>query len=224
MVPNSHSAAETFYCMAGGCDKQCLICKSEQAVSQLPPPAPLGERLLKASAMQDYNMGNADWLSDLLKEAATALSETRPSNDRYLAAAAECRLRAKLDPGARCGDVLLPAAELLEAAAQGGLSVAQTELEAIHALAMNPQDTAPKEGDPYTLSLLKQLLAIRLAPSAIGDTDYKALYMELLYAVANKWPEESRHQTALRYIRERENMPSDPKCASTDGNNTERQT
>ena len=156
--------------------------------------------------------------------ALSAPSETRPSNDRYLAAAAECRLRAKLDPGARCGDVLLPAAELLEAAAQGGLSVAQTELEAIHALAMNPQDTAPKEGDPYTLSLLKQLLAIRLAPSAIGDTDYKALYMELLYAVANKWPEESRHQTALRYIRERENMPSDPKCASTDGNNTERQT
>ena len=110
------------------------------------------------------------------------LSETRPSNDRYLAAAAECRLRAKLDPGARCGDVLLPAAELLEAAAQGGLSVAQTELEAIHALAMNPQDTAPKEGDPYTLSLLKQLLAIRLAPSAIGapitDNDRRWRHLE----------------------------------------------
>ena len=37
------------------------------------------------------------------------------------------------------------------------------ELAAIHALAMNPQDTEPKEGDPYTLALLKQLLAARSA-------------------------------------------------------------
>ena len=34
--------------------------------------------------------------------------------------------------------------------------------------------------------------------------DYKALYMELLYAVGNKWPGESRHQTALRYITQAE--------------------
>ena len=30
--------------------------------------------------------------------------------------------------------------------------------------------------------------------------DYKALYHELLYAVASKWPDETCHQTALRYI------------------------
>jgi hypothetical protein len=30
------------------------------------------------------------------------------------------------------------------------------------------------------------------------------LYSELLYAVASKFPGESRHDTALRYIRERE--------------------
>ena len=30
--------------------------------------------------------------------------------------------------------------------------------------------------------------------------DYKALYHELIYAVASKYPNESRHQTALRYI------------------------
>lgn len=29
-------------------------------------------------------------------------------------------------------------------------------------------------------------------------------YMELLYAIYRKWPGESRHETALRYIRERE--------------------
>lgn len=30
------------------------------------------------------------------------------------------------------------------------------------------------------------------------------LYQELLYAVARKFPDETRHETALRYIRERE--------------------
>ena len=34
--------------------------------------------------------------------------------------------------------------------------------------------------------------------------DYHDLYLELIYAVATKYPGESRHETALRYIRERE--------------------
>jgi hypothetical protein len=34
------------------------------------------------------------------------------------------------------------------------------------------------------------------------------LYNELLYAVASKYPGESRHDTALRYIRDRETRPS----------------
>ena len=34
--------------------------------------------------------------------------------------------------------------------------------------------------------------------------DVSELYHELLYAVAQKFPGESRHETALRYIRERE--------------------
>lgn len=33
-------------------------------------------------------------------------------------------------------------------------------------------------------------------------------YLELLLAVGNKWPEESRHETALRYIRQAESKPS----------------
>jgi len=34
--------------------------------------------------------------------------------------------------------------------------------------------------------------------------DHREKYHELLYAVARKFPDEDRHQTALRYIRERE--------------------
>lgn len=34
--------------------------------------------------------------------------------------------------------------------------------------------------------------------------DYKTLYHELLYAVGNHYPGESRHETALRYIRRAE--------------------
>lgn len=37
-----------------------------------------------------------------------------------------------------------------------------------------------------------------------AQMDYKALYFELLYAVGRKYPGESRHQTALRYIRRSE--------------------
>ena len=37
------------------------------------------------------------------------------------------------------------------------------------------------------------------------DTKYHELIME----VQNKYPDESRHETALRYIRERENKPSE---------------
>jgi hypothetical protein len=41
-----------------------------------------------------------------------------------------------------------------------------------------------------------------VAPPAPPTTekDYKALYHQLLYAVSSKHPDESRHQTALRYI------------------------
>jgi len=38
------------------------------------------------------------------------------------------------------------------------------------------------------------------------EQDARRLYHELLYAVATKHPGESRHETALRYIREREDM------------------
>lgn len=48
--------------------------------------------------------------------------------------------------------------------------------------------------------------AIARARAAPEDSpDLKAKYMELIMAVARKWPGENRHETALRYIREAEN-------------------
>lgn len=37
------------------------------------------------------------------------------------------------------------------------------------------------------------------------ENDYEKLYHELIYQVESKHPNESRHETALRYIKEREN-------------------
>ena len=51
--------------------------------------------------------------------------------------------------------------------------------------------------DPWPLYLTPQA-----PPAAVPETEAK--YAELLYAVESKWPGESRHETALRYIRERE--------------------
>lgn len=45
--------------------------------------------------------------------------------------------------------------------------------------------------------------------------DLKMRYDELLYAVATKVPGESRHETALRYIRERGDRPSNGPCSAT---------
>jgi hypothetical protein len=36
----------------------------------------------------------------------------------------------------------------------------------------------------------------------------QTLYNELIYAVARKWPGETRHQTALRYIQQAESRPA----------------
>jgi hypothetical protein len=36
----------------------------------------------------------------------------------------------------------------------------------------------------------------------------KRNYMDLIMSVGNKYPNETRHETAKRYIQERENMPS----------------
>lgn len=47
----------------------------------------------------------------------------------------------------------------------------------------------------------------------------KALYYELLWGVSTKYPAETRHQTALRYIREAEKPSTHTACEEkkTDG-------
>jgi len=50
-----------------------------------------------------------------------------------------------------------------------------------------------------------------------GDTaEVKAKYNELIMAVANKWPGETRHETALRYIRQAETSSNQACAASSD--------
>lgn len=57
------------------------------------------------------------------------------------------------------------------------------------------------------------------APADIGkpssEPDYKALYNELLYQVATVVPGESRYETALRYIREREDRCNAPEVGES---------
>lgn len=42
--------------------------------------------------------------------------------------------------------------------------------------------------------------------------ELEAQYGELIYAVATKYPDETRHQTALRYIQQAENREDSPAC------------
>ena len=54
------------------------------------------------------------------------------------------------------------------------------------------------------------------AQTSQQDTrDYKELYFELIMEVAKKWPGETRHETAKRYIVERE-TPDPNACASAE--------
>ena len=53
---------------------------------------------------------------------------------------------------------------------------------------------------------LANTLNAEAPPASVPDVEAK--YAELLYAVASKFPHESRHETALRYIRQRESAPS----------------
>lgn len=50
----------------------------------------------------------------------------------------------------------------------------------------------------------------RTSPPPCSASDVSAKYNELLYAVARKFPGESRHETALRYIRQAEEVHAGP--------------
>ena len=46
-------------------------------------------------------------------------------------------------------------------------------------------------------------------PSKEKEDDFKELYFDLLFEVVNKYPNETRHETAKRYIREVQNHISE---------------
>ena len=51
-------------------------------------------------------------------------------------------------------------------------------------------------------------------PARTDNRDYAYLYFELLYSVASKYPGETRHETALRYIKEAEQRKCESASAS----------
>lgn len=124
-------------------------------------------------------------------------------------------LEHKLAEQARECDVLLKVAgenEVKYCETMTALVTMTAQLDALKAIA---SDAVP-EGKQDMVQLLagvanhdtlrQALLIVR----AQRDTDRKALveaqrlYYELLLEVSNKWPNETRHETALRYIQERE--------------------
>ena len=56
-------------------------------------------------------------------------------------------------------------------------------------------------------------------PPAASVTDVSAKYHELLFAVQKKFPNESRHATALRYIQQMELTTSEPTLAAQESTN-----
>lgn len=61
--------------------------------------------------------------------------------------------------------------------------------------------------DHHDLSTAEVVAMDEAAAMLAGEPtaqDYQALYHELLLAVGNKWPNETRHQTALRHIQQAE--------------------
>ena len=54
--------------------------------------------------------------------------------------------------------------------------------------------------------LANEVLDLEQQVKELTEANEKSMadYNELIFAVANKWPNELRHQTALRYIIERE--------------------
>lgn len=51
-------------------------------------------------------------------------------------------------------------------------------------------------------------------------SELREKYNELIYAVASKFPDETRHETALRYIQQAEKNDSDPQQSGKQNENT----
>ena len=72
---------------------------------------------------------------------------------------------------------------------------------AVHILKTYSKETGLLPRSTMDLSPLEQWLIIHFTPK---KDSYSKSYNELIMAVESKYPNESRHQTALRYIKDRE--------------------
>ena len=70
-----------------------------------------------------------------------------------------------------------------------------------------------REDVPHTFDFeaLKRVESERDALQA-RVAELEEQYGELIFAVATKYPDETRHQTALRYIQQAENREASPAC------------
>ena len=76
----------------------------------------------------------------------------------------------------------------------------------------------PNSGIPELDDMIRESLRDQLSGQALGWCNgYTAKkYNEILYAVARKFPGESRHETALRYIRQAEEVHGGPCVQDTE--------
>lgn len=72
------------------------------------------------------------------------------------------------------------------------------------------QDAQIKAGEDVVCKNLDKLGLDGLGGVTRRMTPNEKLYDELIMAVESKFPDESRHETALRYIKERENRNNPP--------------
>jgi len=69
---------------------------------------------------------------------------------------------------------------------------------------MNTLNEIPEEGRSADELMVK---------AADEIEQLEAKYYDLIYAVSQKWPNETRHETALRYIRQAETITNEPALA-----------
>ena len=144
-------------------------------------------------------------LTSELAEAKAELAERDTSDDeQYDAYLANVEaLRAEL----------VEARAALKAMAESPTNVENERLRRELAEARKIRDDVCTALDPEHVGLRFDAMADKAKALHAGLAEARKLYDELLYGVANKHPEESRHETAKRYIYNAENQTHGPDAA-----------
>ena len=78
-------------------------------------------------------------------------------------------------------------------------------------------NTGRAQGDYDFARAIEAAHGITATPKGNQPADLQDKYNELLYAVGMKWPDETRHETALRYIRKAEAPGTNSQPATPQG-------